>query len=209
MSCCVLLLMFVWLDGYVSFSVTMMSFSGNTTLIFFRGTTWSIHTVLMEQPILHYPKLILDLGPAGLCFCFPGYSDQFKDDLVTQISSENSTPVHFLKFWGDAFFLLGLFHCEDFSLGISSANIQRRVWLKTRLTKESRPIGWRKREKREGGRVTEQEKKKKTKTKWQNKAYRIPRTSFELQVQLAWKSTSRLTVGTQIVEFLLLLLLSC
>ena len=63
--------------------------------------------------------------------------------------------------------------------------------METRLTKESRPIGWRKREKREGGRVTEQEKKKKkktkTKTKRQNKAYRIPRTSFELQVQLDLK----------------------
>lgn len=37
--------------------------------------------------------------------------------------------------------------------------------METRLTKESRPIGWRKREKREGGRVTEQEKKKKDKDK--------------------------------------------
>ena len=212
MSCCVLLLMFVWLDGYVSCSVTMMSFSGNTTLIFFRGTTCSIHTVLMEQPILHYPKLILDLGPAGLCFCFPGYSDQFKDDLVTQISSENSTPVHFLKFWGDAFFLLGLFHCEDFSLGISSANIQRRVWLETRLTKESRPIGWRKREKREGGRVTEQEKKKKKKRQRQNDRTRhieFLEHHLNFRSSWTWKSTSRLTVGTQIVEFLLLLLLSC
>ena len=33
--------------------------------------------------------------------------------------------------------------------------------MEMRLTKESRSIGWRKREKREGGRVTEQEKKKK------------------------------------------------
>lgn len=59
--------------------------------------------------------------------------------------------------------------------------------MEMRLTKESRSIGWRKREKREGGRVTEQEKKKKTKTKRQNKSYRIPRTSFELQVQLDLK----------------------
>ena len=50
-----------------------------------------------------------------------------------------------------------MFHCEDFILGISSANIQRRVWLEMRLTKESRSIGWRKREKGEGGRVTERD----------------------------------------------------
>ena len=37
--------------------------------------------------------------------------------------------------------------------------------MEMRLTKESRSIGWRKREKREGGRVTEQEKKKKDKDK--------------------------------------------
>lgn len=71
MSCYILLLMFVWLDGYVSCSVTMTSFSGNITLIFFRGTTCSIHTVLMEQPILHNPTVILDWGPAGLCLLFP------------------------------------------------------------------------------------------------------------------------------------------
>ena len=56
-----------------------------------------------------------------------------------------------------------MFHCEDFSLGISSANVQRTVWLEMRLTKGSRSIGWKKREKREGGRVTEQEKKDKDK----------------------------------------------
>ena len=70
MSCWVFLLMFVWLDDSVSCSVTITSFSGNTTLIFFRGTTCSIHMVLMGQPILHNPKVILDLGPAGLCLLF-------------------------------------------------------------------------------------------------------------------------------------------
>lgn len=56
-----------------------------------------------------------------------------------------------------------MLHCEDFSLGISSANVHRTVWLEMRLTKESKSIGWKKREKREGGRVTEQEKKDKDK----------------------------------------------
>ena len=56
--------------------------------------------------------------------------------------------------------------------------------MEMRLTKESRSIGWRKREKGEGGRVTEREKKQ---TKRQNKSYRIPRASLELQGQLDLK----------------------
>ena len=56
--------------------------------------------------------------------------------------------------------------------------------MEMRLTKESRSIGWREREKREGGEVTEKEKKRQRQNDIKSESYRIPRTSFELPVQL-------------------------
>lgn len=56
--------------------------------------------------------------------------------------------------------------------------------MEMRLTKESRSIGWREREKREGGEVTVKEKKRQRQNVRKNESYTTPRTSFELPVQL-------------------------